>query len=588
VRLGLFWKLFGLFSLTVIVAMAITDLVVRTAWERSFHQQLEATLLQKAKSLSESLPEITGCTSRPNMSDVIHRHATALEVRVTVIDACGNVLADSSAEPGQMENHAQRPEFRAALNGTPVGLDTRTSRTLAVPFLYLAIPSRGGDTHGAVRVSYPLTNIQRESARIRNQLLYSSLGGLLASLFLAAFAAAAISRRSRRVMSFAAQLAEGDFQARLHEGSSDEFAQVAKSLNATAERLEENFRQVQDAKQRLEVLMNSMQEPVLAVSPDRRVQWFNMQMQRLCAQQLRIGSQLVESVRDPELLRAVQLTIDHGEVNHARSEMISPGRVFRVTAAPIPAGGAVAVLTEITDIEKTEKVRRDFIANVSHELRTPLTSIQGFTETLLESEPPSEQRQFLDVIRKSAKRMARLTEDLLTLARVESGEDALHLRAVFPSVVLSDCAESMRDVVKLSGKTLEIENDSVRPVSCDLDKIHQVMTNLVENAAKYARRGARINIGATDSETGVRFYVNDDGPGIPSEHLSRLYERFYRVDASRSQESGGTGLGLAIVKHIVLKHGGSVHVTSEIGKGSMFSFVLPFADDAADHLFTND
>ena len=581
-RLGLFGKLFALFALTLFVAMAITDVAVRTSWERSFRQHLQDAMSEKVQGLRETLPEINGCNvaapERSAINDIVRRQADAMKVRVTVIDHCGIVLADSAAEPDKMENHATRPEFRAALEESRIGTNIRTSRTLNVPFLYVAAPARGGPEHGAVRVSYGLHEIEQQSRQIRNQLLLASVGGLLAALVLAVFASAVIGGRSRRIMDFAHRVAEGDFGARLHESTYDEFAAVARSFNTTAEKLEASFQQVRESRERLETLLNSMQEAVLAVSADRRVQWFNVQMERI-AGQLRTGALLVESVRDPELLRVVRTTIESGEVAASRSDLISPGRVFRVTSAPIRSGGAVAVLTEITEIEKTEKVRRDFIANVSHELRTPLTSIQGYTETLLENAAPSEQRQFLEIIRKNAKRMTRLTEDLLTLARVESGEDALRLRPVLPSVVLADCAESMREVAKLSGRELMVENDPEHAVRCDLDKIHQVMTNLVENAIRYG--GKTITIGAKDSETGVRFYVKDDGAGIPSEHISRLFERFYRVDRARSVEGGGTGLGLAIVKHIVLKHGGTVHAQSELGKGSAFSFVLPFADDSA-------
>jgi two-component system phosphate regulon sensor histidine kinase PhoR len=576
--------LFALFALTLFVAMAITDFAARRSWERSYQQRLEDSLTEKAQGLRETLPEIKGCdvsaTDRSAISEIARRQATAMKVRVTVIDHCGVVLADSAADPAQMENHAQRPEFKAAFESGDVGINARASRTLNVPFLYVAVLARGDQERGAVRVSYPLDEVEQQSRHIRNQLLYAILAGLLVALVLAMVAAAVISARSKRIMDFAQRVAMGDFGARLHESTYDDFAAVANSLNTTAGKLEESFQQVRESRERLETLLNSMQEAVLAVSADRRVQWFNVQMERI-AGPLRTGTLLVESVRDPELLRVVRTTIDTGDVATSRSEMISPGRVFRVTSAPISSGGAVAVLTEITEIEKTEKVRRDFIANVSHELRTPLTSIQGYTETLLETAPPSEQRQFLEIIRKNAKRMTRLTEDLLTLARVESGEDALRLRPVLPTVILADCAESMRDVAKLSGRELTVENDSENPVRCDLDKIHQVMTNLVENAVKYGVPGTKITIGAMDSETGVRFYVKDDGPGIPSEHISRLFERFYRVDRARSVEGGGTGLGLAIVKHIVLKHGGTVHAHSELGKGSQFSFLLPFADQEA-------
>jgi two-component system phosphate regulon sensor histidine kinase PhoR len=513
------------------------------------------------------------------LNDAVHRQSEALRVRITVINLCGGVLADSEASPDHMENHATRPEFRAALEDHQVGANRRTSRTLGVPFLYVAAPARGTHDVGAVRASFHLGEIAAVSARIRSQVFLASLLSLGVGILLAAFGARAISVRTQRIVAFARRVADGDFSARVHESSSDELAQMARSLNLTAQRLEDSFAQIREARGRLEALLNSMHEPVLAVSGDRKLQWFNAQMEKIAPQPLRIGEALVESIRDPELLRAIRKTLETRELSTAKVELTGQQRTFQVTTAPLGETGAVAVLNEITEIEKTEKVRRDFIANVSHELRTPLTSIQGYTESLLENAPPSQDREFLDIIRKNAKRMARLTEDLLTLARVESGEDALRLRPVLPSVVLKDAFDSFHELAKINGRTLAMENDTERVTRCDVDKVHQVMANLVENAIKYSTPGTPITLGADDVENGVRFFVRDQGPGIGSEHLSRLFERFYRVDKSRSVESGGTGLGLAIAKHIVLKHGGSIYVQSELGNGSTFSFVLPYASE---------
>jgi two-component system phosphate regulon sensor histidine kinase PhoR len=283
----------------------------------------------------------------------------------------------------------------------------------------------------------------------------------------------------------------------------------------------------------------------------------------------------VEVVRDPELLGAVQKSLSGREVTTARAELIKPGRIFKVTCAPIAGSGAVAVLHEITEIEKVEKTRRDFIANVSHELRTPLTSVQGYTETLLDMQQPAETREFLEVIRKNAVRMSRLTEDLLVLARVESGEEEFRLRPVLPNVVLAHAEDNLRELSSLRGHKLRVENQASQVVLCDLEKIHHVFSNLVDNAMKHSPNGTEVVIGAEDVDHGVEFYVRDRGIGIASEHLPRLFERFYRVDKARSQESGGTGLGLAIAKHIVLKHGGVIRAESELKKGSSFYFVLP-------------
>lgn len=236
----------------------------------------------------------------------------------------------------------------------------------------------------------------------------------------------------------------------------------------------------------------------------------------------------------------------------------------------------MAVLRDLTETERVEKTRRDFIANVSHELRTPLTSIQGYTETLLDSTTDNGHvHEFLEIVRKNATRMSRLTEDLLTLARVESGEQRFDVQPTTPGELLDDAVESFREIARAQGLELTVERVVPTTVNADREAIHQVFSNLIENAMKYAAAGGRIVLGACPSEQGVEFYVRDFGPGIASEHLPRLFERFYRVDKARSRESGGTGLGLAIAKHIVLAHSGKIRAESELNHGSVFLFTLP-------------
>jgi two-component system phosphate regulon sensor histidine kinase PhoR len=244
--------------------------------------------------------------------------------------------------------------------------------------------------------------------------------------------------------------------------------------------------------------------------------------------------------------------------------------------------GAVLVFYDLTEVERVEKTRRDFIANVSHELRTPLTSIQGYAETLLDSTPKPDDptREFLLVIRRNATRMARLTEDLLKLARVESGEWKLELHEISASALLADAEMNLRGSAMQHEKKISIERSSEQLVVADPDAIQQVFTNLIENACKYAPAGTQIVLGVREfkEQAGhLEFYVRDSGPGIAAEHHGRLFERFYRVDRARSRDAGGTGLGLAIVKHIVLNHGGAVRIESTVGQGSTFLFTLPRA-----------
>jgi two-component system phosphate regulon sensor histidine kinase PhoR len=567
VKSRIFVKLF-LAALVVIAACTVSlDLLIGHTWESMLRREVETSLRQKTEMFAS---RVEGAPPS-SLKKITEQAAQAAGARVTVIDAAGKVLADSEADPSEMENHAGRPEFASALHGQE-GSSTRLSKTLGVELLYVAAPIAGG----AVRMAYPLSSIRAANREIRRDLIGgSAVAGLLA-LLLSFIATQSIGRRLLRITDFAERVAAGDLSARIQEEAGDEIAHVASALDKTARKLEEGFSAVEHSRQTLETLLNSMQEAVIAVAEDDRVLWANQRMERLLPSGVRLGAPLVQSVRDPEILASVQTALTTRDVTMARAAKIFSGRVFDVTAAPMPGGGAVAVLHDQTDIERVEKTRRDFIANVSHELRTPLTSIQGYAETLLESRGmPPDLREFVEIIRKNAMRMARLTEDLLVLARVESGEQKLNFQSAMPKQLLDDAVQTFRELASTRGIELSVMNTASSPVSVDRDAIHQVFTNLIDNALKYGNQGGKVLVGACESEEGVQFYVRDFGSGISSEHLTRLFERFYRVDKARSLESGGTGLGLAIAKHVVRAHSGTIHVESELNHGSTFYFTLP-------------
>jgi two-component system phosphate regulon sensor histidine kinase PhoR len=326
-------------------------------------------------------------------------------------------------------------------------------------------------------------------------------------------------------------------------------------------------------------MLDSMQEAVVAISAEGQVRWSNAQMQRIAGTEIRVGRPLVHALRDPDLLECVKAALERQETRSSRATSLAPGRIFEVNAAPMPSGGALAVLHDITRIEAAETSRRQFVANVSHELRTPLTSIQGYVETLLDEPRPNRKTadEFLGIILKNATRMNRITEDLLALAGVESQDYKPVLKPTRASALVQDAIDSLGGIVVDSGVTLEFVGAPDNLVLVDTDAINQVFGNLIENALKYGKAGKRILVGARLLESEVEFSVQDFGPGIASEHLSRIFERFYRIDKARSRESGGTGLGLAIVKHIVLSHGGRIWAESELGRGAAFCFTLPMA-----------
>jgi two-component system phosphate regulon sensor histidine kinase PhoR len=374
-----------------------------------------------------------------------------------------------------------------------------------------------------------------------------------------------------------------------------EWGDIYQAIESTSLHLQGVLSGAQAERRELEALLDSMQDAVVAVDAAGRIQWANQQMQRLIpgASAVRVGHALVQTVRDPEVLACVKAALEERVVAERRTTSMVPGRIFEVNASPMPAGGAVAVLHDITRIEEVERTQRDFVANVSHELRTPLTSISGYVETLLDHEGSLSPvaREFLATILKNATRMSRLTEDLLTMARVESREAVLHPRAMRADVLVRDAVAAMSGMVLDAEAELEIGETTGAEVFVDTDSMVQVLGNLIENGFRYGQakdsRRSRVVVSARevwtrdnkdsgeDGVAAVEFSVRDFGLGIASEHLTRIFERFYRVDKARSRESGGTGLGLAIARHMVEMQGGTIRAESELGAGSNFLVRLP-------------
>jgi two-component system phosphate regulon sensor histidine kinase PhoR len=587
VKNRIFFKLLAVFLIVIAATATILDVMIGGAWESSLRAEIERNLTQKTLLFAHRVE-----TDRTHsLTEIAAQESLAAGARATIIDASGKVLADSESNSAGMESPGAREEFAAALAGR-TGHAERRSATLGVPFLYVAVPVSGG----AVRLAYPLSDVEGVQAQVNRRLFWGSTIALVIALLIAACASVFTSRRLERIVSVAARIEQGDLRARVEDRPLDEIGRVAAAIDKTAGQVERSFAAVRSSQRQLETLLNSMQDAVIAISSDGLVQWANQPMDRLVPQHTRLNAPVVETIRDPDFLAAVKAATTTKQVKTTRATSIVPGRAFDVTAAPLPDGGAVAVLRDLTETERVEKTRRDFIANVSHELRTPLTSIQGYSETLLDvsSDNSGPNREFLEIIRKNAARMARLTEDLLTLARVESGETRFDTEPVPPVELLHDAEESFREIARGQEVDLQIVDrqttnqrgkknsvESLPAVRADREAIHQVFSNLIDNAMKYGRSGGRILLGARPVargvEFGVEFYVQDFGAGIASEHLPRLFERFYRVDKARSRESGGTGLGLAIAKHIMLAHGGSIRAESELGHGSIFLFTLPIA-----------
>ena len=421
--------------------------------------------------------------------------------------------------------------------------------------------------------------------------------GFVVALWIAAWGTSVVTNAIEVIEPAAATVAGRD--SRWPDAPFRQMEPLLQALHVSAAEVVRQLEASSESRRKLEALLDSMQDAVTSVDGAGRIVWANVPMQKLVAESsgsVRAGHSLVQTIRSPEILECVQEALEKREYVEMRPVSMAMGRIFAVSAAPMPEGGAVVVMQDITQVEQVERTQREFVANVAHELRTPLTSISGYVETLLEDERTGlfftpQVREFLEAIYKSAKRMGRLTDDLLAMARVDSGEQKLRPQPVEVGVLIQEAEDAVSALAREKHGVLEIGEFPNVEVVADLDAIVQVLSNLIENALNYgvspasaaqglpgeASNGALVVLSASipAGSQEVRFCVEDFGAGIASEHLSRLFERFYRVDKTRSRESGGTGLGLSIAKHIVESHKGRMWVESELGRGSRFCFTLP-------------
>jgi two-component system phosphate regulon sensor histidine kinase PhoR len=505
--------------------------------------------------------------------------------RVTIIDRQGSVLADSQHDAATMENHAGRPEIQAALAGRQ-GTAVRHSATLDVDFCYLAVPAvMQGQSAGVLRLAVPLEQISTATAEVRRLMLRASLFAGILALLIAYFLSLVFARRVRRIQTFAQELVSADYSGTLAAYDDDELGEVARCLRGMAEQFRGMLsRLAQEASQRRAILA-SMVEGVLAVDGDLHVTFCNDSLGRAVGAQAPLpeGLPLLRFIRDLELRLQLERVIATGEISRQRMALpAAGGRIFDVQAAPLDQHnrrGALAILHDVTELERIERARKDFVANISHELRTPLAVIRGYAETLLSGalEDTGNARKFLEIIHAHTVRLGDLASQLADLCELEfertpPPEERVSVREAIQSAILAAEAEAVsRDVCTHMG---EVQDLYIRGQRFRLER---ALLNLLRNAVEFNRPGGEVLLAAKEVDGKVQITVNDTGIGIPSTDLPRIFERFYCVDKARSEQSSGAGLGLSIVKHIVEKMSGTVGVESRLGRGSTFTLWFPAA-----------
>ncbi len=483
-----------------------------------------------------------------------------------------------------MENHAARPEVRQALQGR-TGASVRHSVTLDRDLCYVAIPFTYQGQRGFVlRLAVPLVEVSRAVSAVRWRIVYASLITAALALLLAYFFSLRISRRIARIKLFAERLVTSRQPVALISEGDDELGALSRALGQMGRQLRESMNKLSIESARLEAILASMVEGVLAVGHDMRILFCNDSFaQAIGDDRVRIiGTPLLAVLRDSAVFTLLETVLATGEAAKGRIQLAAASdRAFAAYTAPLMAEekrGALVVLHEITDIERLETIRRDFVANVSHELRTPLAAILGYAETLLDGamEDAATNKRFLETIRSHAIRLNNISADLLTLSELDAGVSTAPQTRFSLEETISTAARGVETEARQRGVDLklgQIEDVEIRGYKLRLE---QAVMNLLDNAIKFNHAGGAVHIETRLTPEGqVKIAISDTGCGIHSQDLSRIFERFYRVDRARSRQVGGTGLGLAIVKHAIELMNGRIEVTSEVGKGSTFTLIIP-------------
>jgi two-component system phosphate regulon sensor histidine kinase PhoR len=590
VRLGVRAKLFLVSVALIAASVAAADAYLTPAiasWLTiSARTGLTARAHLVAREASGSVLSVHGdAAAWDALADAL---GAAAEARVTLIRSDGVVLGDSevaTTDVPQMENHATRPEVEQALDAGH-GTGERMSATMQFPMLYVAVPfERGGAVVGVARVSEPLSEVDAAKSDMRRLIGLGSLIALGLALVLSNIVAKRMSAAVGELTDAARRMTEGDLEVRTRLSGHDELSELGHALDRMAGSLATTLGELRAERDLQRRILEAMHEGVVVIDRDGRIVLVNPALRStLLLGADAVGKLLIETVRHADLHNLVDRARKHPDDPPLELELpgLKPRRVL-VQAAPLAGDdqGLLLVFVDVTELRRLESLRRDFVANASHELRTPIAAVRSATETLQTgalSDPPAAIR-FLDIIERNAQRLQSLVEDMLELSKLESNvfklkRERVELQRVVPIVLALFRERAEKKGVRLTSEL----GPTLAAVEGDPRALEHVLSNLVDNAVKYCPSGARIVVRAIEDEARVRLVVSDNGPGIPAEHLPRVFERFYRVDAGRSRELGGTGLGLSIVKHMVDTMRGKVAVESAVGSGSTFTVSLQRMD----------
>ena len=590
-RQRLIWQIYPPFVLIIVIALSSVTWVFTQTIDFFYTHELQNDLAARIQLLTS---QTKGFFTNED-SDYLDRLSKELGektgTRFTLVLSNGHVLADTKEDPASMDNHAKRPEIFSALQGD-TGVSQRFSNTLQQNMMYVALPvTVQGNIIGCIRAAIPMKTMTQTLESAFYPAIYTTLAVALLATLISLWLSRRISKPLEEMKSVAERFAAGDLNGRLPAFSGEEMGALADAMNQMAAQLDDRIRTIIRQRNEQDAVLSSMIEGVIAVDKNEKVLRINKSAAKLLSIDTTeaIGRLIQEIVRKPELQNFIARALSSHNPIEADIKLMIRGKelYLQVHGSPLQDAmgkdiGALIVFNDITNLQRLESIRRDFVANVSHELKTPITAIKSAAETLQNGllNDSNNKERFLEIITRQSDRLNAIIEDLLTLSRIEQGEmqqgdikfEFAYLRPVFLHALQSCQIKALDKSIALE---MECPKNLKAKVSVPL--LEQALVNLIDNAIKYSPESGRIFFSAQQDKQTIIIKVQDWGCGIPEEHLPRLFERFYRVDKARSRKLGGTGLGLAIVKHIVQCHNGQINVQSKKGQGSTFFITLPAA-----------
>ncbi|HRU93549.1 MAG TPA: ATP-binding protein [Candidatus Marinimicrobia bacterium] len=565
---------YRIFSGYLILIVALTVLIVALSYNslrRHFVEAQIADLQDLNASLSVLLLSAKN-QSREDLDQLTKSLGNEIRARITIIDTTGNVIADSESDPRLMKNHRQRPEIKQALRGN-VAHAQRFSTTVEENMLYVASPLvRDGQTVAVVRTSIYLSHLNDIFRQILNRITKIALLIIIIALSAAFLLARYYSKPVNQLVTAARQIGQGKLETRVNIQTSDEFAELADSFNAMAIEINRLLADVARQRDELQTIVAAVPSGLLVLTADGRVAFYNREFQKITEREELQDRFYWEILRQPQFTEFIK-DIQASRANRTQEIVINNKTYLCSAEAETSSAEIVLIFSDISELKAVQQMKRDFVVNVSHELRTPLTAIKGFVETLQE-ETSGNERHYLTIIARHTDRLINIVNDLLTLAEIEE-KNQLEYETVSLSNLINDTVKIFEERLQAKNLKIVVEiADGLTTIKVDPFKFQQVLINLLDNAIKYTEQG-QITIRVQKKADQVQIAIQDTGCGIPSEHLPRLFERFYVVDKARSRQMGGTGLGLAIARHIVLLHNGTIEVESQPGIGTTFFISIP-------------